>query len=75
VSELSSTEHALLGAPHQYLTPLDRPTLAEAQEWCAHLTKILGEDDIGCEITKQYLIDAIKTLTTCELRRNRRSAC
>jgi len=39
VSELSSTEHALLGAPHQYLTPLDRPTLAEAQEWCAHLTK------------------------------------
>ena len=39
MSELSSTEHALLGAPHQYLTPLDRPTLAEAQEWCAHLTK------------------------------------
>lgn len=39
MSELSTTEHALLGAPHQYLTPLDRPTLAEAQSWCAHLTK------------------------------------
>jgi squalene synthase HpnC len=39
VSELSTTEHALLGAPHQYLTPLDRPTLADAQAWCAHLTK------------------------------------
>ncbi len=34
MSELSTTEHALLGAPHQYLTPLDRPTLAEAQAWC-----------------------------------------
>jgi squalene synthase HpnC len=39
VSELSTTEHALLGAPHQYLTPLDRPTLAEARAWCAALTK------------------------------------
>ena len=39
MSELSTTEHALLGAPHQYLTPLDRPTLAEAQAWCAALTK------------------------------------
>jgi squalene synthase HpnC len=39
VSELSTTEHALLGAPHQYLTPLDRPTRAEAQAWCAALTK------------------------------------
>jgi squalene synthase HpnC len=39
VSELSTTEHALLGAPHQYLTPLDRPTLPEAQAWCAALTK------------------------------------
>jgi squalene synthase HpnC len=39
VSELSTTEHALLGAPHQYLTPLDRPTLVEAQAWCAALAK------------------------------------
>ena len=39
MSELSTTEHALLGAPHEYLTPLDRPTLAEAQAWCAALTK------------------------------------
>jgi squalene synthase HpnC len=39
VSELSTTEHALLGAPHQYMTPLDRPTLAEAQAWCRELTK------------------------------------
>ena len=31
-------QHALLGAPHSYLTPLDRPTLQEAQEWCAELT-------------------------------------
>jgi len=39
VSELSATEHALLGAPHQYLTPLDRPTLVEAQAWCRELTR------------------------------------
>jgi squalene synthase HpnC len=39
VSELSAVEHALLGAPHQYMTPLDRPTLAEAQAWCRELTK------------------------------------
>jgi len=39
VSELSTTEHALLGAPHQYLTPLERPTLAEAKAWCAELTR------------------------------------
>ncbi len=39
MSELSTTEHALLGAPHQYMTPLDRPTLAEAQAWCRELTK------------------------------------
>ena len=31
-------QHALLGAPHSYLTPLDRPTLQEAQHWCAQLT-------------------------------------
>jgi squalene synthase HpnC len=38
VSELALPAHALVGAPHQYLTPLDRPTLAEAQDWCRHLT-------------------------------------
>jgi squalene synthase HpnC len=37
VSEISVPEHALLGAPHEYLTPLERPTLEEAQEWCRHL--------------------------------------
>jgi squalene synthase HpnC len=39
VNELTASEHALLGAPHQYLTPLERPTLAEAQAWCAELTR------------------------------------
>lgn len=39
MSELSTTEHALLGAPHQYLTPLERPTLAEAKAWCAELAR------------------------------------
>ncbi len=38
MSELALPEHALVGAPHQYLTPLERPTLAEAQAWCRHLT-------------------------------------
>lgn len=38
MSELALPAHALVGAPHQYLTPLDRPTLAEAQAWCRHLT-------------------------------------
>lgn len=37
MSELSVAEHALLGAPHAYLTPLERPTLEEAQAWCRHL--------------------------------------
>jgi squalene synthase HpnC len=31
------TAHALLGAPPEYLTPLKRPTLAEAQAWCREL--------------------------------------
>lgn len=35
---LAVPEHALVGAPHQYLTPLERPTLAQAQAWCRHLT-------------------------------------
>jgi len=39
VSELSTVEHALLGAPHQYLTPLERPTLEEAQAWCRELCR------------------------------------
>jgi squalene synthase HpnC len=39
VTELSASEHALLGAPHQYLTPLTRPTLEEAQAWCRDLTR------------------------------------
>jgi squalene synthase HpnC len=30
-------QHALLGAPLEYLTPLERPTLAEAQAWCREL--------------------------------------
>lgn len=34
-----STEHALLGGPPQYLTPIVRPTLAESQAWCAELTR------------------------------------
>jgi squalene synthase HpnC len=38
MSGLALPEHALVGAPHQYLTPLDRPTLPEAQAWCRHLT-------------------------------------
>jgi squalene synthase HpnC len=39
LNELSTTEHALLGAPHQYLTPLERPTLEAAQAWCRELTR------------------------------------
>lgn len=31
------TQHALLGAPPAYLTPLERPTLVEAQAWCREL--------------------------------------
>ena len=33
-----TTRHTLLGAPPDYLTPLERPTLAEAQAWCRALT-------------------------------------
>jgi squalene synthase HpnC len=29
--------HALVGAPSEYLTPLERPTLAEARAWCREL--------------------------------------
>lgn len=37
MSELALPQHALVGAPPQYLTPLDRPTLAEARAWCHDL--------------------------------------
>lgn len=37
MSELMTPEHALLGAPPAYLTPLERPSLEEAQAWCRHL--------------------------------------
>jgi squalene synthase HpnC len=37
VSDEVVTQHSLLGAPPQYLTPLERPTLAEAKIWCRQL--------------------------------------
>jgi squalene synthase HpnC len=37
MSEATTAQHALLGAPPEYLTPLERPTLAEAQDWCREL--------------------------------------
>jgi squalene synthase HpnC len=37
VSDGIVTQHALLGAPPEYLTPLERPSLAEAQAWCRNL--------------------------------------
>jgi phytoene/squalene synthetase len=37
MSDGIAAQHALLGAPLEYLTPLDRPTLAEAQAWCHEL--------------------------------------
>jgi squalene synthase HpnC len=37
MSELATSEHALVGAPLQYLTPLERPSLAEAKAWCRDL--------------------------------------
>jgi squalene synthase HpnC len=37
VSETTTTHYALLGAPAEYLTPVERPTLAEAQAWCRNL--------------------------------------
>lgn len=39
MNELSTAEHALLGAPHQYLTPLERPSFEEAHAWCRELTR------------------------------------
>lgn len=37
MSDASVVQHALLGAPSEYLTPLERPSLAEAQAWCREL--------------------------------------
>jgi squalene synthase HpnC len=37
VSEGIVTQHALLGAPPEYLTPLERPTVDEARAWCRNL--------------------------------------
>lgn len=37
MSNTSISEHALLGAPPEYLTPITRPKLQEAQAWCHHL--------------------------------------
>lgn len=34
---MTTSQHALLGAPPAYLTPLERPTLQEAQAWCRQL--------------------------------------
>jgi squalene synthase HpnC len=37
MSDGIATQHALLGAPLEYLTPLERPNLAEARAWCHKL--------------------------------------
>ena len=37
MSDEMVAQHALLGAPPEYLTPLERPTLGEAQAWCREL--------------------------------------
>ncbi len=37
MSDGTVIQHPLLGAPPEYLTPSDRPTLAEAQAWCREL--------------------------------------
>ena len=37
MNTLATPEHALVGAPSAYLTPIDRPTLGEARAWCHHL--------------------------------------
>jgi squalene synthase HpnC len=36
-SQIFTAEDSLEGAPSEYLTPSERPTLAEAQAWCKHL--------------------------------------
>jgi len=37
MSDTTASQHALLGAPPEYLTPLERPTLQEARLWCREL--------------------------------------
>lgn len=37
MNTLATPEHALVGAPSSYLTPIERPTLEEARAWCHHL--------------------------------------
>src|ERR1700748_2584315 len=37
MSQETATQDALVGAPLEYLTPLERPTAAEAQAWCREL--------------------------------------
>ena len=37
MNTLLTPEHALVGAPSAYLTPIERPTLEEARAWCHHL--------------------------------------
>ena len=37
MSDAIVAQYALLGAPPEYLTPLERPTLGEAQAWCRNL--------------------------------------
>ena len=37
MSETTAMQHALVGAPPEYLTPLERPILAEARAWCREL--------------------------------------
>ena len=37
MNTLLTPEHALVGAPSSYLTPIERPTLEEARTWCHHL--------------------------------------
>jgi squalene synthase HpnC len=37
MSTTTATQHALVGAPPEYLTPLERPSLAEARAWCREL--------------------------------------
>jgi squalene synthase HpnC len=44
VSDGIEAQHALLGARAEYLTPLEQPTLAEAQAWCRELATTHSEN-------------------------------
>lgn len=37
MSDTSVAQHSLLGAPTEYLTPLERPSLEESRAWCREL--------------------------------------